>query len=139
MSGYARSVMRDIRLTIDGHAYRLAIRRVVSSAWDELLEGTGSIRLEAVAEGALLTRGAHQIVYENGHAPAQSVYLVNALKPDRDVLIGAQRRDRLQHRIEVDVQVSSLGTRVIQFSTGLGLIGLLVMLRSEARRRHQSS
>ena len=137
MLDYARRVMQDIRLTIDGRAYRLALTRVVSSAWDELLEGTGSIRLEAVAEGVLLTRGTHRIVYENSHAAAQSAYLVNALKPGRDLIIGAQRRDPLQHRIEMDVEVSSLGTRAIQFAGGSGLIALLVTLRLRARRRHQ--
>lgn len=136
---YAGRVMREVSLTIDGRPCRLTVTRAVSSAWDDLREGTGSIRLEAVAEGALLTGGAHHIVYENTHQPVPSAYLVNALKPRQDVTINAQRRDTLQHRIELDIEVSTGATRAVPLAWGLGLIAALVTLRVRSCRRRQAS
>ena len=135
---YAGRMMREVHLTIDGRACRLTVTRAVAPAWEELVEGTGSIRLDAVAEGALLTGGAHRIVYENTHQPAPSAYLANALKPRREVTIDAQRRDVLQHRIELDIEVSTGATRAAQFAWGSGLIAALVTLRVRSRRRRQA-
>ena len=98
-------------------------------------DGTGSIRLEAVTDGARIAGGRHHIAYENSHAPVPSAYLVNALKPARDVRITAQRRDRLQHRLELDVEVDTLRGRAIEAAAGLGPIALLIAIRWRVDRR----
>jgi hypothetical protein len=132
---YAQQVLSDLRLSIDGRTYHLTAARVVASMWDELADGTGSIRLEAVTDGARITGGRHLIAYENSHAPVPSAYLVNALKPAPDVRITAQRRDRLQHRLELDVEVDPLRGRAIEAAAGSGLIALLIAIRWRADRR----
>jgi hypothetical protein len=132
---YAQQVLDDLRLSIDGRTHHLTGARVVASSWDELADGTGSIRLEAVTDGARMTGGSHRITYENSHAPVSSVYLVNALKPGRDVTITAQRRDRLQHRLELDVEVDTLRGHAIEAAAGSGLIALLIAIRWRTGRR----
>jgi hypothetical protein len=135
LTRYAQQVLDDLRLSIDGRTCHLTATRVVASLWDELADGTGSIRLEAVTDAALITGGSHRIAYENSHAPVPSVYLVNALKPGRDVRIAAQRRDRLQHQIELDVEVDTLRGGAIEAAAGAGLIALLIAIRWRAGRR----
>jgi hypothetical protein len=132
---YAQQVLDDLRLSIDGRTYHLTAARVVASLWDELADGTGSIRIEAVTDGARITCGSHRIAYENTHAPVLSSYLVNALKPGRDVRITAQRRDRLQHRLELDVEVDTLRGHAIEAAAGSGLIALLIAIRWRTGRR----
>jgi hypothetical protein len=134
MEAYARRVLEDLRLTIDGRACPLALVRVVSPSWDDLREGLGTIRLEAAAEHGL-GRGPHRVTFENAHQPAPSVYSVNVLKPDSgDVSIGAQRRDVLQHRIEIDVDVSGASSRVAWAAAASALIGALLILRRRSPR-----
>jgi hypothetical protein len=135
LTRYAQQVLDDLRLSIDGRTCHLTATRVVASLWDELADGTGSIRLEAVTDAARITGGSHRIAYENSHAPVPSVYLVNALKPGRDVRIAAQRRDRLQHQIELDVEVDTLRGGAIEAAAGAGLIALLIAIRWRAGRR----
>ncbi len=116
VESYARGVLRDLALTIDGRQYPLTLVRTESASPDEMQDGAGAIRVEAVASITAMTRGKHSIVYNNAHDPADGAYLVNALMPsDPAITIGAQRRDRLQHGIELDVHardardVSDLG------------------------------
>jgi hypothetical protein len=106
IESYARRVLQDLSLRIDGHASSLTLVRAESPSWDELREGLGTIRVEAFADARLI-KGRHHIVYENTHEPAMGVYLVNALIPSTaDVTIGPQRRDAQQRRIELDVGVT---------------------------------
>ena len=132
MSRYAQRVLDDLRLSIDGRPYRLTATRVVAASWDEFVDGMGSIRLEAVTDDVRINGGSHHIVFKNSHAPVPSAYLVNALKPAHDVTITAQRRDRLQHRLELDVEIDTMRGRAMQLAAGSGLIALLVAIRRRA-------
>jgi hypothetical protein len=54
-----------------------------------------------------MSAGRHLVRLVNTHEPAFSAYLVNALVPsDPAITIAAQRRDVLQHDIELDVDVA---------------------------------
>jgi hypothetical protein len=113
MDAYVRQVMREVTLRIDGRRSPLRLTRATFPAWADVREGVGTIRLEAVAAASVATAGMHRIALENAHQPATSVYLVNALKPSaRDLVIGSQRRDPRQRRLEVDVEVSGRRERV---------------------------
>jgi hypothetical protein len=106
IEGYARRVLHDLSLRIDGRPFSLTLVRAESSSWDEFREGLGTIRIEAFSD-AKFASGRHRVVFENAHEPATGVYLVNALIPSTaDVTIGAERRDALQHHIDLDVDVT---------------------------------
>jgi hypothetical protein len=112
MDGYARQVLREVSLTIDGRPSPLTLTQARFPAWSEVSEGMGTIRIEAVT-AAGVTGGSHQVGFENGHQPAASVYLANALKPStHDVVIGSQRRDPQQRRLDLAVEVSGTTERL---------------------------
>src|SRR6266550_1097659 len=79
---YARRVMQDIALEVDGRRTPLALMGIQFPSRREMNEGSGAIRLDLWAEGALgaISKGGeHQLSFRNGHLPKLSVYLVNAL------------------------------------------------------------
>ena len=107
IDSYARRVLRDVALLVDGQPVQITLTRAECPPWEEILAGAGTIRIEAVAKGRAMSAGRHQIRVMNTHEPAVSVYLVNALVPsDPAITIATQRRDVLQHGIELDVDVA---------------------------------
>jgi hypothetical protein len=129
MTAYAKQVLRDVSLHVDGEPSALTLTRATFPAWADVREGLGTIRLEAVAPASLVRAGSHQIVYESAHQPATSAYLVNALKPAAGgIVIGNQRRDIRQRRIELDVEVT--GSREwLAWSAALALLLVWYALR----------
>jgi hypothetical protein len=130
IEAYARRVLRDLSLRIDGRPYALTLTRAESPAWDEIREGEGTIHLEAFADTAL-TRGHHRIRYANMHESTSGVFLVNALKPSAGaVVIRSQRRDVQQHGIELDVDAgTSLDTATWFVIPVAALAALLIRRR----------
>jgi len=105
---YARSLLRELVLEVDGHPRALRL----SGSWfprpEDMRAGLGSIRLTAMAKFLELRPGEHQLFLQNHHLTNQSVYLVNALAPaSRRVNIVSQRRDPRQ--TEVRIQFSVVG------------------------------
>jgi hypothetical protein len=127
---YARRVLADLTLSIDDRPYPLMLISAQSPSWSEMREGTGTIRLEAIA-AAPLGRGHHRVFFGNTHEPASSVYLVNALKPSaRGMTIGAPRRDVLQRHVDFDVEVAG----GLNGAMWVGLASLVIALLTLARR-----
>jgi hypothetical protein len=136
IEAYTKQVIEDVRLTIDGHQSPLSPTRVVMPAVDDIREGMGAIRIEAVARVALGSRTGSQLVFENVHEPVPSVYAVNALKPDDrpgGIIIRAQRRDMLQHRIEIDLDTDTAGSRTAWTASACALITALLVFRRRER------
>lgn len=108
IESYARRLLQQqVVLSVDGSVAPLTITRVEQPAWDEVRDGTGTIRIEATAAIERLSSGRHAVRIVNAHAPAISVYLVNALVPsDPRIVIRGQRRDMLQHGLDLDVDVA---------------------------------
>src|SRR5215213_314102 len=75
---YARRVLRDIALEVDGRRVPLTQAGINFPSRRELKEGRGAIRLAFAAEGALGAAGEHQLSFRNDHLPELSAYLVNA-------------------------------------------------------------
>src|SRR5207247_8511900 len=136
---YARRVLADVSLSVDGR--RLALRledRALSARGQEvpdvdaMILGTGTIRLRAAAE-VRQPAGEHALGYRNGHRPDASVYLANALAPqDRRVRLGPQRRDALQHSLAFDYELAS-GRRSAEagwIGTAAAMIGLIAVGRA---------
>ena len=108
---YARRVLQDIALEMDGRRTQLALTRVEFPSRREMNEGVGAIRIDLAVDASLAVEGDHQIVFHNDHQPDLSVYLVNALVPTtREIKISRQARDPLQREIRLSFQVTPLDT-----------------------------
>jgi hypothetical protein len=98
---YARTVVQETVLEIDGHRSRLDLLSWEFPTFQEMSAGEGAIRIHARAlwVGAL---GEHRLIYQNNHKTDLGVYLVNALRPGtRDIEITEQSRDPLQRGIRL--------------------------------------
>jgi hypothetical protein len=104
---YARRVLQDIALEVDGLRAPLALTGVQFPSRREMKEGTGSIHLDLTAEASLGTAGEHQLSFRNNYLPELSVYLVNALVPTAsEIKISGQTRDPLQHEMRLSFHVT---------------------------------
>jgi hypothetical protein len=134
---YARRVMEDIILEIDHQPTRLDLRQSAFPPVDEMRAGTGTIRLALRAQFEPVATGLHRLYVRNNHAPAISVYQVNALVPRAGLEILAQQRDPLQREITIRYR-SGEGSPVhpSRWVTGLGLgLGLVALAAAFAERR----
>jgi hypothetical protein len=125
---YGRAVIADLALSVDGNALPLSLLRVEIPLADELREGQGTIRLEISAPS---TTGRHRLVVRNGHMPAQSVYLANALLPDTPtVRIVRQSRDVRQQTFFLDYEVRRVNAAgLVWVLIGSAMLTMLVRLR----------
>jgi hypothetical protein len=126
---YARRVMQDIALEVDGRLTPLALKGAEFPSRREMNEGVGAIHLELAVEADLGAAGKHRLSFRNDHLPEFSVYLVNALVPATDAIkIDGQQRDALQHELRVDFRALppdvSAGARWI----GVLMFGLCLAL-----------
>jgi hydrogenase/urease accessory protein HupE len=108
---YGRSVLRQLRLAVDGRPLALEIAAVEYARPAEILRGDGTLRLRVKAAGwagaEIDGRGTlHRLSYHNAHEPVPSSYLVNAYLPDAPITITRQERDWSQHGIEIDFSLS---------------------------------
>lgn len=106
---YARHVLKGTLTALNGKPLNLRIEESTFPQLDEMTNGVGVIRIKAVADIAPLSSGHHAFNLTNGHLPALSVYLVNALVPkDRAIRLTKQTRDELQlhYRLEFVVNRS---------------------------------
>lgn len=98
---YARQVVQETVLEIDGHRSRLDLLRYEFPSFQEMNAGEGIIRIYARASW-VGTAGQHRLVYQNNHKPDLGVYLVNALRPGTpNIEITEQQRDPLQRGINL--------------------------------------
>jgi hypothetical protein len=104
---YARRVLQNIALEVDGRHAPLTVTRVEFPSRREMKEGTGAIHLYLAAEAALGTAGEHQLSFRNDHLPKLGVYLVNALVPTTsEIKINGQTRDPLQREIRLSFHIT---------------------------------
>jgi hypothetical protein len=134
LEDYARAVLRDLVVDVDGISHRVNLTRAECPSWPEFRDGVGTIRVEASSATALAV-GRHQIRFRNLHRPEISVYLANALLPaSRDVAIVAQARDARQQSFELDIAVRGSRSRsawiVVQFMLFAGALAYRSTMRS---------
>jgi nickel/cobalt exporter len=140
---YARRVLQDIALEVDGRRAPLALTGVEFPSRREMNEGTGAIRLDLAAEAALSTAGEHQLSFRNDHLPELGVYLVNALVPaTNEIKISRQERDPLQRVMRLNFNVTPRVTpentyRPWPWKGVLILCLCLVLLLSQWKRLRQ--
>jgi hypothetical protein len=107
VDAYVRRVLQDVVVSVDGRAWPLSVTRADCPPFEDLRAGTGTIRVDTTVDVRRLSPGRHAVRVVNTHATDVSVYLVNALVPsDPAIAIAGQRRDVLQHGIDLDVEVA---------------------------------
>jgi hypothetical protein len=105
-NAYARRFMKDINIGLDGNAVAPDVTSVSFPTMQEIRSGTGVIRIRATSAVGPMNVGSHALSLTNGHLPAISVYLVNALQSkDPVVEIGKQTRDELQKDYRLEFRV----------------------------------
>ena len=106
---YAQRLLNDFILEVDRQPRRLEVVRSQFPSFQDMQEGTGTIRIEAQA-GWRATRGHHLLFFRNNHKTDLGVYLVNVLVPTSpEISITDQQRDFLQREIRLDFNVLSGG------------------------------
>ena len=109
---YARRVLRDVALEVDGRPAPLALKSVEFPSRPELGAGVGAIRLELAAEADLNAAGEHRLSFRSNHLPELGVYLVNALVPTADeIRLGRSERDPLQREMRLSFRVTHADAR----------------------------
>ena len=110
--GYARRVLRDLSLELDGKRLTPKLVDIAVPAQADMEAGEGTIRLSAAAGIARLAPGVHELVFRNDHLPKISVYLANALVPeDRAIHITRQSRDELQKQERIGFEMEAPDAR----------------------------
>jgi hypothetical protein len=131
---YGERVLRDVTVTIDGHALTPHLVSLEFPSTDEMKEGRGEIRIEFSAD---LPRGgpSRTLTFDNRHQSRIAAYQVNCLVPrDPDIRIVAQNRNYLQSHYELKyVQTGAAGPLSFAWWPGdqawLGSVALLLFVR----------
>jgi hypothetical protein len=91
---YARRLLRDVEVTLDGRGLSLHVVSAVASPLALLKSGDGQLKIRAYAPWDAVGVGNHVLELTNRHLPSISAYLVNAMKPaDPALLLGQQVRN----------------------------------------------
>jgi len=106
---YAQQFLKDLNIGVDGKSVTMNVMSVSLPLVQDVRSGTGGIRIQATLAVGSLGAGSHALTLTNGHLPAISVYLVNALRSnDPAVEIGKQTRDELQRSYRLEFRVRPL-------------------------------
>ncbi len=105
---YARQVLQDLSITIDGAAVRPTLDSATFPSPAQMRAGVGEIHVDfTVALPA--ARGDRRLVLENRHRRDESVYLVNVLVPTSAQLgILSQQRNPQQSVYELDFRQTAV-------------------------------
>ena len=126
---YARRVLQDVALEVDGRRASLALTGVQFPSRREMNEGVGAIRLDLAAEAALGAAGERQLSFRNDHLPELGVYMVNALVPTTsEIKITGQARDPLQREMRLSFHGAPEDTRGLWPWTGALMLCLCLAL-----------
>jgi hypothetical protein len=126
---YARRVLHDIALEVDGRRAPLALTGIEFPSRREMNEGVGAIRLNLAAAAASSAAGGHQLFFRNDHLPELGAYMANALVPATDAIkITGQQRDELQQRLQVDFHVLPAAASALPRWIVAALFGLCLAL-----------
>lgn len=130
-AAYARSVLRDLSLSIDGQRVTPRLRSLRFPTIGEMKEGRGEIHLDVDADLPAGGRNRN-IQLENRHQSKISAYQVNCLIPrDLAIHIAVQHRNYSQslYRLEyADTDVRADSPLSAFWSGGLGWLGAIALV-----------
>lgn len=127
---YAGRVADALWLANDRDANTL---RLISAVFPELAamrRGEGTIALRWRADLPALEEGAHELIFGNGHAPTQSVYVANALVPrSARVSVMGQKRSPDQHELAIAYVLAPPGpSRLVRQAVVITAAAVLVLV-----------
>ena len=123
---YARLLLGSVALAVDGRFAPIALIESRFPPIQDMRLGVGSVRVRATANVPAASVGRHSVSYSNTHRSERSVYLVNALVPsDSRIRITGQRRDREQHGLTLDYDVTSTWARTYWLFAALAMAAVL--------------
>jgi len=106
-NGYARRVLQETSIKLDGKPIDLGLVDVKFPGRKEMQQGLGVIRIRARTKFPTLATGDHVLSLSNHHLPDISVYLVNALvSKDDAIAIDRQVRNERQRDYRLEFRVS---------------------------------
>lgn len=139
---YARRVLRDLSLSVDGTHLSLRLVSTTFADIGELKQGRGNIEVDFIAD---LPSGGRErrLIFENRHETRLAAYLVNCLTPHtRDIRIVAQKRNYEQSYYELNYLQAGVGLEPLSagpagapFWFGAAALLLLARLALLAHRR----
>ena len=135
---YARQVLQSVSLAVDGHVTPLTLLSAEVPAIPDMLGGTGVVRLAFAAPIRTASAGRHQLSYRNDHRADIGAYLANTLVPsDSRIRVVGQRRDRSQHELNVDYEVTTREPRIrgAWLLAGVTVVAILAVARRVGRPR----
>jgi polyphosphate kinase len=107
---YSSALQRELTLRLDGQLLQLRLEVSEFDTPAELRSGSGIIRLTFSAAVKISQPGPHQLVFENRHLSAISVYLFNATQPELPAIrITRQQRNYTQSVGTIDFILTSPG------------------------------
>lgn len=137
---YARRVLQDISLEVDGRHTPLELLNIQFPLRREMNEGNGAIRLTLAAASVIGTASEHQLSFRNDHLPEFGVYLANALVPSmEEIKITGQNRDALQHELQINFQAKPKATHGWPRWTVVLILSLCLALLLPQLKRIRSS
>jgi hypothetical protein len=137
---YARTVLAEVVLELDGRAVPLTLTHVDVPAPDELRDGMGTIHLRAWSDAELNWFGRTEVRFRNNHEAGLSVYLVNALIPDEaDIQVVSQSRDAQQRDARIEYSVTPQWPKYMYWPLVGLLAAVLIFWRSRQRDSIRSS
>jgi hypothetical protein len=105
-AAYAELLKRDLIVRLDQRNVELKLTASSFPAPTELRAGEGIIQLDFSTTAGPVTVGVHELILENRHLPAVSVYLINAALPRSDsVQVTRQKRNADQSVGEIEFAV----------------------------------
>lgn len=127
---YARRVLEDIKLAVNGVNTPLNLTGLQFPGRQEMREGSSAIRLTLVATATLdAATDRQQLYFRNDHQPELGAYLVNALVPTTSgIKISGQNRDPLQREMLLSFHVTPADARGPQPWAGVLMLFLCVVL-----------
>jgi hypothetical protein len=110
-AAYLELLTRDLSVRLDGRDLELRARRSYFPQIAELRTGCAFIQIEYSGKTGALKPGLHQLTITNGHLPAISAYLVNAMRPgSSDLQIIRQNRTENQSASEIEFSIGELAS-----------------------------
>jgi hypothetical protein len=135
---YCARLLSAMAVDVDGTPLVLARTGSTFPDAGAMMNGEGTMRLQAVAPMPRLAGGTHYLRYRNSHRSDIAVYLVNALVPTSDrVAVVSQRRDVDQRDVTVEYTLRPDAATRIRGGVLVALAGALIWLTAWWRRRRR--